>query len=189
MALTTFVAGDVLTAAQLNDSFAAVGGLRVVKAQTAFSAVSSLTADNVFSTSYTNYRMVIRYQTSSTGEIAMQLRASAVDTTSGYNYQVMQADSTTLSGARAASASSALIGKDPGAFWSLTTLELSGPNLAEPTVYQAVNTRNNGAYTSPWVVQYFGNQSASTQFDGIKLLAVSGTITGSYTIYGYAKQG
>lgn len=164
-----------------------VGGLVCVKAETAFSAVTSLTADGVFTSSYTNYRIVIRYQTSTSSELAMQLRASAVDTATGYNYQTISADSTTLAGARAASQTSAFVGKDCGAFTSLTTLELSGPQLAEPTVYQAVNTRNSGAYTVPWVVQYFGNQSASTQFDGIKFLVASGTTTGSYTIYGYTK--
>lgn len=171
----------------LSTSRANPGGLDLVKAETAFSAVSSVTADSVFTSTYTNYRIVIRYQTSTSAELSMQLRAATVDTATGYNYQSIQADSTTINGARATSQTSAFIGKDPGAFWSLTTLELSGPQLAEPTVYQAVNTRNSGAYTSPWVVQYFGNQSASTQFDGIKFLVASGTTTGSYTIYGYVK--
>ena len=166
---------------------AAASGLFCVKAETAFSAVASVTADNVFSSTYTNYRIVIRYQTSTSAELAMQLGAATVYTATGYNYQSLQADSTTINGARSASQTSAFVGKDGGAFTCLTTLELSGPQLAEPTVYQAVNTRNASAYTTPWVVQYFGNQSASTQFDGIKLLVASGTTTGSYTIYGYGK--
>jgi hypothetical protein len=161
-------------------------GLVCVKAETALSG-SSTFADGVFTSTYTNYRIVIRYQTSTSAELAMQLRAATVDTATGYNYQTFQADSTSLAGSRSASQTSAFVGKDPGAFTSLTTLELSGPQLAEPTVYQAVNTRNNGAYTVPWVVQYFGNQSGSTQFDGIKFLVASGTMSGSYTIYGYSK--
>jgi hypothetical protein len=162
-------------------------GLVCVKAETAFSAVASVTADGVFTSAYTNYRIVIRYQTSTSQELAMQLRAATVDTTTGYNFQMLQATSTTVSGQLFASQTSAFVGKDPGAFTSLTTLELSGPQLAEPTVYQAVNTRNASAYTNPFVVQYFGNQSASTQFDGIKFLVASGNTTGSYTIYGYSK--
>ncbi len=192
MPLTSYTAGEILTAASLNAnfSFAAAnptGGLVCVKAETAFSAVASFTADGVFTSAYTNYRIVIRYQTSASAELAMQLRAATVDTATGYNYQSLQADSTSVASARSASQTSAFVGKDPGAFWSLTTLELSGPQLAEPTLYQAVNTRNASAYTSPWIVQYFGNQSASTAFDGIKFLVASGNTTGSYAIYGYSK--
>jgi hypothetical protein len=162
-------------------------GLVCVKAETAFSAVASVTADNVFTSTYTNYRILIRYQTSAAAELTMQLGAATIYTATGYNYQVMQADGTSLAGGRVASSTNAFIGKDPGAFTSFTTLELSGPQLAEPTVYQASNTRNSSAYTNPWFLQYYGNQSASTQFDGIKLLVASGTTTGSYTIYGYSK--
>jgi hypothetical protein len=191
MPLTTYTAGEVLTAASLNDNLTYLdgkgSGLVCVKAETAFSAVANFTADGVFTSEYTNYCIVIRYQTSTTSELAMQLRAATVDTATGYNLQTMQANGASLSGSRSASQTSAFVGKDCGAFTSLTTLELSGPQLAEPTLYQAVNARSDGAYTVPWVVQYFGNQSASTAFDGIKFLVGSGTTTGSYTIYGYSK--
>ena len=190
MPLTTYTAGQVLTATSLNDNFsfaANSGGFVVVKAETAFSAVANTFADGVFTSAYTNYRIVIRYQTSAGAELAMQLRAATVDTATGYNFQALQADNTSISGSRSASQTSAYVGKDNSAFTSLTTLELSGPQLAEPTLYQAVCTRSASAYTAPWVVQYFGNQSANTQFDGIKFLVASGNTTGSYTIYGYSK--
>jgi hypothetical protein len=162
-------------------------GLVCVKAETAFSAASSVTADSVFTSTYTNYRIVIRYQTSS-NELAMQLRAATVDTATGYNFQRLQASAGTVDGVQSTSQTSAFVGHSgSGAFWCLTTLEISGVQLAEPTTYQAICTRNNSAYTSPIIVQYFGNQSASTAFDGIKLLVAGGTMTGSYTIYGYSK--
>ena len=190
MPLTTYTAGEVLTAASLNDNFtfaANSGALVVVKAETAFSAVANTFADGVFTSAYTNYRIVIRYQTSTSAELAMQLRAATVDTATGYNYQRLLAETTSVSAVRSTSQTSAFVGQDGGAFWCLTTLELSAPQLAEQTVYQAVNTRNSGAYTSPMIVQYFGNQSATTQFDGIKFLVASGFTTGSYSIYGYSK--
>jgi hypothetical protein len=163
-------------------------GLVCVKAETAFSAVTSLTADSVFTSSYTNYRLVIRYQISGGDELAMKLRAATVDTSTGYNFQRLQASGATVDGVQSTSQTSGFVGHSgSGAFWCLTTLEISGVQLAEPTVYQAICTRNNSAYTSPIIVQYFGNQSASTAFDGIKLLVASGTMTGSYTIYGYSK--
>jgi hypothetical protein len=162
-------------------------GLVCVKAETAFSAASSVTADSVFTSTYTNYRIVIRYQTSA-NELAMQFRAATVDTATGYNYQRLQASSSTVDGVQSTSQTSGFVGHSgSGAFWCLTTLEISGVQLAEPTVYQAICSRNNSAYTSPIIVNYYGNQSASTAFDGIKLLVAAGTMTGSYTIYGYSK--
>lgn len=163
------------------------GGLRCVKAETAFSAVTSVTADSVFTSTYTNYRVIIRYQTTA-AEIAMQLRAAAVDTATGYNFQRLQANIGTVDGVQSTSQTSAFVGHSgSGAFFCLSTLEISGVQLAEPTVYHSLCTRNNGAYTTPIITQYFGNQSASTAFDGIKLLVASGTMTGTYTIYGYSK--
>ncbi len=168
-------------------SVGTTAGLVCVKAETAFSAVTSLTADSVFTSTYTNYRVIIRYQTTA-AEIAMQLRAATVDTATGYNFQRLQADSATVDGTRSTSQTSAFVGHSgSGAFFCLSTLEISGVQLAEPTVYQSLCTRNNGAYTTPIITQYFGNQSASTAFDGIKLLVSSGTMTGTYAIYGYSK--
>ena len=162
-------------------------GLVCVKAETAFSAVTSLTADSVFTSSYTNYRIVIRYQTSS-DELAMKLRAATVDTSTGYNFQRLQVSSSTVDGVQSTSQTSAYVGHSgSGGFFCMSTVEISGVQLAEPTVYQAICTRNNSAYTSPIIVQYFGNQSASTAFDGIKLLVANGTMTGTYAIYGYSK--
>jgi hypothetical protein len=191
MPLTTYTAGEVLTAASLNAnlSFAAsspAGGLVCVKAETAFSAVASTTADGVFTSAYTNYRIVVRYQSTS-ADLAMQFRAATVDTTSNYNIQRLAGEVSSTGAAQSTSQSSAFVGKDTGAFWSMTTIDISGPQLAEPTVYVTNNLRNNGAYTNPQVQIYNGNQSGSTQFDGIKFLVASGTTTGSYTIYGYSK--
>ncbi len=165
---------------------ASASGLVCVKAETALSGGSS-TADSVFTSTYTNYRIIIRYQVSAAVELAMQFGVASVYTATGYNYQRLNANSTTVDGLRSSSQTSAFIGQDAGAFTSLTTLEISGPQLAEPTLYQALNNRSASGYTSPVIVQYFGNQSASTQFDGIKFLVSSGTMSGSFTIYGYSK--
>ena len=192
MPLTTYSAGEVLTAASLNAnlSFAAsspAGGLICVKAETAFSAVASTTADGVFTSAYTNYRIVIRFTTSA-ANLSMQLRAATVNTTANYNFQLIEASSTTVSGARTGPTSSATIGDNSnGSFYSLAVLDLSGVQLAEPTVYNSLCTRNNGAYTATRTINLAGNQSDSTAFDGINFFVSSGTMSGSYTIYGYSK--
>ena len=190
MPLTTYIAGDVLTATSLNDNFtfaANSGGLVCVKAETAFSAVSNTFADGVFTSAYTYYRVLVRFTTTA-ADLGMQFRVGGVDTATDYNVQQLRAASTTVSGVRATSQTSAIIADNSGgSFFSFCTIDISGVQLAEPTVFVALNQKSGGAYTSNAVENRFGNQSASTAFDGIKFLVGSGTTTGSYTIYGYSK--
>jgi hypothetical protein len=166
----------------------AASGLVTVKAETAFSNVASVTADGVFTSSYTNYRMIVRYQVTS-GLISMQLRAATVDAATNYNIQSLTAGSTTVAGARSTSQTSATIGNNSGgAFWSLAVVDITGPQLAEPTVYESHSVRNDGGYTTGLsIANYFGNHSDATAYDGIKLLGTAANITGSYTIYAYGK--
>ena len=166
---------------------AAASGLVCVKAETAFSAVASFTADGIFTSTYTNYRVLVRY-TSTSDELAFQLGVSATYTTTGYNYERLQADGTTVDGGRSASQGQGFFaGSSSGSFFSYATLELSGVQLAAPTAYMSSVARNNAAYITPIIQQYNGNQSASTAFDGIKILTASGTTTGVYAVYGYSK--
>ena len=162
-------------------------GLVCVKAETAFSAAASITADNVFTSSYTNYRIIIRFEGTTGSDFLMLFRAATVDTATGYNFQRLQSASTTNSGAQFTSQTSATISDNALGVINLVTLEISGPQLAAPTLYQSSNARNAAAYTAPQLLFYFGNQSASTQFDGIKFTGSSGTFTGTYAIYGYSK--
>jgi len=192
MPLTTYSAGEILTAASLNAnlSFASSnGGLVCVKAETAFTSVSSITADNVFTSAYTNYRILLRYFCSTTGDVDMKFRVATVDTSANYNYQRITASSTTISTLNTNGSASAQIGQDTdGTFFSLSTIEISGVQLAEPTNYQSLNTRTLANYTTgAGLQQFFGNQSDSTAFDGIKVLVSTGTFTGTYAIYGYSK--
>ena len=162
-------------------------GLVCVKAETAFNTASAITADGIFTSSYTNYRIIVRFQGTTGSDFLFQLRAATVDTATGYNFQRFSSASTTNSGSQSTSQTAATISDNAQAVINLITLELSGPQLAEATLFQSLNARNSAAYTSPQLIGYFGNQSASTQFDGIKFSFTSGTMTGSYTVYGYSK--
>ena len=165
-------------------------GLVCVKAETAFSAVANITADNVFTSSYTDYLIIFRYSTSTSQDPTMQFRAATVDTTSGYTFQRLTGVSTTLATTNTTPFSSGHIAghTNSGSFQSFATVEISGVQLAQPTFYYSLNNRCDGSYTTGQsIFQFFGNQSSSTAFDGLKILVASGTMTGSYTIYGYSK--
>jgi hypothetical protein len=192
MPLTTYTAGEVLTASSLNDNLsfaAATGGLVCVKAETPFTAVGSFTADNVFTSSYTNYLMVLNYSTSTTVKVFAQMRVGGVSATSNYNYQEIYGDSTTVGGARSASQSSIKIADDTQ---SLTTnaiayININTPQLAQATHILSNNAGNPGGYSLPSILLKYGNHSTATAYDGIGVLVASGTMSGTYAIYGYRK--
>jgi hypothetical protein len=62
MAITTFVAGQVLTAAQLNDSFSTASGLQYINSTTVGSPVSTVSLPNdTFTSTYANYRILLTF--------------------------------------------------------------------------------------------------------------------------------
>lgn len=239
-AVPTFTAGQVLTAAQMNQSArtgvpvfadttardAAFGGagektlaegqvcyvenltgiaqiqyydgaawvsltnpaLVVVKAETAFSAASSVTIDNIFTATYRNYKVIVNYTTSGTAGVRLRMRVGGASTsTTTYNEQELTGDNATAAASRGASATSVTVGKaSNGSFNSTFELLIGNPFNAVPTTLLSTNVYSSGAYTAPVSALLTGNQSGSTSFDGIELLTSSGNTTGNYTVYGLA---
>jgi len=176
-----FVAGQVLTAAQMNKI-----GLWIVKTQTAFTAASSITADNVFTSDFTSYVLKLRYTTSTTGSVSFKLRTGGTSASTNYNYQSINGNGASVSASGSTAQTSANIGiLTNGSFFSSASVDLFGPQLAEATTYTSTNMNSQGAYTAPINYYIAGNHSTATSYDGIEILVASGTMTGSYTIFGY----
>jgi hypothetical protein len=191
MPLTTYTAGEVLTAASLNDnfSFAALnGGLVCVKAETAFSAVTSVTADDVFTSSYTNYLIKLICNTSTTNDVLMKFRASGVATSTNYNRQRLVFNLSTVSTDQLTAQTSLNLGATNGAFEQSNELNIYNPQIATATNIYCLSQNNFANYTTGNAGLVFSaNQSASTAFDGIEFTVATGTFTGKYSIYGYSK--
>ena len=164
-------------------------GFVCVKSETTFTGATTVEADSVFSSAYTNYKMFIRYQTSSTGDIYLRMRASGTSATgANYNSQLVAGTATTASAYRETGATSMYVGDDSnGAFWSTIELTIYAPNVAEPTLVSSINNRNNGSYSVNVSQMFAANHTLATSYDGIQIILGSGTITGAYTIYGYGK--
>ena len=177
-----FVAGQVLTAAQLNKI-----GMWEVGTQTSFSAASSVLANNVFTSDYEQYLLLIRYTTTS-NTIGLRLRVSGTSAATNYNAQFFSAENTTVSASRSLAATDfPVAGPTSGTFWSYSQIWLSGPQLAEPTVIQVANAVQQSAYNAPRWINWYGNHSTSTAYDGFELLVGAGTMTGNYTLFGVRK--
>ena len=160
-------------------------GLVLVQAETSFSAVMSYSANNVFTSTYRNYRIIFN-PTQGGGSVTMKLRASAVDTSTNYNSYNTYGTSSNLFANNA-------LGTDEWYLCDMDTLDGSGfgvidvlnPQVAFPTTFSGQFYGASGA------AEYFytdnGRQNSNTQFDGFTITAAVTAMTGTYTVYGYGK--
>ena len=165
------------------------GGIVCVVGETAFSAVASVTVDNVFTTSYTNYRIIVRYTNTNTETLRMLMRASGTSAT-GANYNSAYLfQSTTSAGAFTDnSQTSWRFGTESnGTFNSYSIAEIYAPQLATPTLVDINNGPNLAAYTTNRIYKGQLNHTLATAYDGFEIKVASGSMTGTYSVYGYAK--
>ena len=156
-------------------------GLVVVKAETAFSAVASFTADNIFTASYTNYLILVEMVSSAAAAtISYQLRVGGVTAATNYNNQSITASSSTISGARLTSQTSATFALEDDR--RLFPVEIGNPAKALPTTFYVKGSTKT---TNVEFQHYTANHTDLTAYDGIIFTPSTGTITGSYTVYGY----
>jgi len=169
---------------QISPPIAAAGGLVVVKAETAFGPVSTVTADSVFTSSYTNYEILISWTGSAGVSATCQLRVGGTPATTNYNWQNFICTGGSFSATRGSSQSTQQIGVSRATPTS-TKITLFNPQLAEVTRFLTLTIDNEGL-TVPLLVMYNGNHSTTTAYDGIGINFGTSS-TGTYTIYGYGK--
>lgn len=164
-------------------------GLVCVKAETTASAVSSATADSVFTSTYTNYLINMKFSTSSTQILQIKFRASGTSTSTNYNRQrLLGFGATTLAAQDVNQTELGFPSTNGSTNFAYTTLQISSPQLAAKTLLTSTLINNYGNYTTGMEVQSMAaNQNSDTQFDGIEFLVPSGTFTITYSIYGYSK--
>lgn len=160
-----------------------------VKAETTASGVTSATADNVFTSTYTNYLIISKFSTSSTQAMQLKFRASGTSTSTNYNRQRLSGSGSTASAAQDVNQTVFTVDSTNGATnFALSVLNITSPQLATKTIFTNTVTNNYANYTTGLEVGLIsGNQNSDTQFDGIEFLVASGTFTITYTIYGYGK--
>jgi hypothetical protein len=185
MPLTTYTAGEVLTASSLNAnfSFAAANGLVLVKAQTIGTTVSSVAVTGAFSTTYDNYKIVVAGGVGSTNQ-DLQLKLGS--TTTGYYYGATYTAYVTGTPTPSGGANIAYF---PGGTYNTNTLgssiELIAPFLSSPTVMNSSVVDPTITGRAGFVNGYLANNTSYTDFT---LTGGGGTITGgTIYVYGYAK--
>lgn len=157
----------------------ATPGLSVVKAETAFTAASSFSVDGVFTSSYTNYLMLVNLTTVS-GTGTLQLRTGGVASTANYSYNTILGSAGTLSNLYTSAGASLSVGTVSNNV--IIPIEIYGPQLAAPTSFYAKNHQGTTA-GNQWLIS--ASHNVSTAYDGIAMSFTTGT--GTYAIYGYGK--
>jgi hypothetical protein len=188
MPLTTYTAGEVLTASSLNDNFTFAasnppGGLTLIKTQTIGTTVASVTVSDAFSSTYDNYRIVINGGVSSANS-GCRLAIGAANT--AYYWALV---GRTFAGVavnnEGANQSTFYVGDvTPTSFHII--IDITAPNLAKATGFtsQSLAVRTDGYSQS-----FSGFLNNSTQYTEFTLtLSTAGpTITGGeIRVYGYA---
>ena len=182
----TFVAGDVLEAAQLNSNFTyleGAGGL-VLISTTTITATASTTITGCFSSTYTNYRVLWEgVGTVDTG-VTFQLATGSTPITSTYNRQRIAANSTSIVGNLGSGVSGFFVGGAQTTRPNSSSVDIFNPATANPTSYTSLSTYNDSTVT---MHIESGEHTSATAYDGLVVLVPSGNFTGTVSIYGYAK--
>jgi hypothetical protein len=159
------------------------GGLVFIQKGT-FSATATVNVNTCFSSTYDNYRILVKVTGASVvnGEVRLRMRSATTDnTTANYNYQRLYAQSTSVGGSAATNQTSAIMGPQNTALsWNVT--DMASPFLAENTLYSTVSM-----YNQTHIDNFSGAHKVATSFDGFTMFPDAGTITGEVWVYGYAK--
>jgi len=173
--------------ATVGPTAASTSGLVVVKAETAFTAQANVTVDNIFTSAYTNYKILLSAtSTGGVGDSSLQLRVGGVAATTNYNKQLIRSYGSTLTTTRSTSLSSLQSVLDINPTKTSVLLDIFGPQLAEQTNFMINANQVQAGATEPYQQINSANHSTATAYDGIAI-TFGTNATGTYTVYGYGK--
>jgi hypothetical protein len=185
--------GQVLTAGTAGTttwSTPTGAGLVLINTTTFTGATTVSFANDTFTTTYDNYRILLNVSASSGNPVInFRMRLAGTDNSgSSYSWAGYQSQAGSLAVDAATSQTSAKLFENYGAYANLNYAgwDLFSPKLAVPTKYTILSS---GAATAGQFESYSlnGFHDVSTAYDSLSVIPSTGTITGSYAIYGYSK--
>jgi hypothetical protein len=164
---------------------ASTSGMTFINA-TSFTTSSGVNIDSIFSSTYDNYKIILSTTGSANGDLAIQFRTSGTtNTNSNYYTQQLRADGTTVAGSRTGPETTGIILGKQNTVRCYAEIFLQNPFASVFTGAESLIMNNAEGF--PELRYHVGNFSATTSFDGLRLLPSTGTTTGTITIYGMAK--
>ena len=179
---------DSSTATGLKWAAASTGDWKLL-ATNSPSAASTVSFDNVFTSTYLNYAIFCNFKGSAASQpLQVQLRASGSNiTASNYNAQYFGGDNTTVVAGRTGLQNNVRIGGVDSNNESGHIGYVMNPQVAKTTVFMFQEQCVVTNATSPRVVFWYGLYNATTQADGLRIYVDSGNFTGEIAIYGLGK--
>jgi hypothetical protein len=184
----TVLTADSAEATGMKWGAAASGGALVFITSSTFTTSSAVNINSCFSSSYQNYRVIVDVTSASASatQLAVKFRASGTDSSSDYYSWGMEpnAGSDTIFVARGANISNGIVGYQ-GANGTKAGMDVFAPFASTRTFF---TTNYSSITAAPLNIVGFSNgcHNVSSSYDGISIIAASGTITGTIRIYGYA---
>jgi hypothetical protein len=148
---------------------------------TSFSAVASQSINNVFSATYTDYKIIYNATHSTSSNVNFRLRVSgADDTTSNYSFQILTSALHITTSANSTGLNTWSYAGSGGE--SCAEMLLFNPFATANT--KAIVNHNDGSANARIAQLYF---NATTSFTGITIYPNTGTLTGSISVFGVNK--
>ena len=148
------------------------------------SAVASQSFNDVFSATYTNYRLVVSFTQNTTQQLlGLRLRASGTDDTgNNYNYAGYYGGiGSVVTRVNAASQSAFFLINPAAGAREFFTMDLTNTFVAVPA--RMISDIWQGTAQDRFSLGCSHTQS--TSYDGFTLFTGAGTLTGSASLYGY----
>jgi len=187
MAVKTFTAGSVLTASDTN-TYLANAGLDYVKGATLATAATH-DIESAFSSTYTNYLLVLSQITTSQASIGVRIRMKTASTVyDGTGHKQMIYGITSGGGtANVTSATETFIYTTDSGVTTTNShgvvMEILQPNLANPTI---CTTRTAFQWTDAWYMRHGATVvDTTTQYTGFRIYTTAGTVAITYALYGF----
>ncbi len=178
------------TTAQMNTAIGASAGLTLINSTT-FSAAANVSFNNVFSSTYDNYRVVWELTNSTAGTyFSMRMRASGTDNTSANYWNnrgfFVQSGTNSTSDTSAQTAFLAFMERDTGP--ASGAYEFYSPyKTGETSIVGTYQFRYYSPYNMHSAIKT-GVTTVTTSYDGFTVFpAATSTMTGTISIYGYKK--
>lgn len=191
MGYPVFNSGDVLTAADMNalGTYKAIPtsisgtGATLSSNVVTLNNVSAVVINGIFNTNYLDYFVVMRMSQSGS-DVNMRLTTGGSEVaTNTYNWSMMQAYSGAgVTTARTPNTSSMIVMSNNNGSTGSAVVDILGPFLASPTMFQVNNLRNDGNLQTPANYLLYGNNTNSTSYDGIRIFGPT-NMTGTIALY------
>lgn len=152
---------------------------------TSFTGSSSVVTDNVFTSTYDHYFILIKAENSTTSaSLNLYLRSGGGANLTNKIWQYYDADGSTINKA-SATTTYLMVGGSTANNPSLTTVYMFNPAVSgktTKTVSQVADTLNGVR-----ILSFAGYSTSTGAFDGFSIDPASNTITGTLWVYGFPK--